>query len=186
MAVCPRSQQGSHRAADVDHRVVNRVADRADVFLGGAGRSADHARLDQRYAERGKEQYDADKQAQWQRITYRREPGCGDGANQKVSSAEDEVGQRKCAPEAQTVGRGTAEDRKEPDPSTESAGQSASLLGGEVQILLQVECERGERAIIGKPLEDLSNVRDPEGPLETGADFFPAFRKTQMWLQSDQ
>ncbi len=65
VAMSPGGEIGPGGTADVDHRVVNGIADRADVFLGSTGRGADHAWLHQRNSECGKDQDKADKQAEW-------------------------------------------------------------------------------------------------------------------------
>src|SRR5256885_1746919 len=51
MRVGPIRDKGSRGAAYIDHGVVDRIADGADVFLGRPGRSADDARFDQRYSQ---------------------------------------------------------------------------------------------------------------------------------------
>ena len=64
MLVGPAGDVGTGGAADVDHGVVNGIADAADVGLGGARGGADDAGLDHGDAERGKNEDDADEEAE--------------------------------------------------------------------------------------------------------------------------
>src|ERR1700722_1623158 len=84
MSMGPRNEIGPGGTADVDHRVINRVADRANVFFGSARRSADHAWLDQGNSERGKNEDETDKQAQRYRVARGRQPRCADRADQEI------------------------------------------------------------------------------------------------------
>ena len=183
VAMGPGSKIGTSSAANVDHGVVNRIANRANVFLGGAGRGADHAGFYQRDAERGKDQDETDKQSERHRVAHRRQPGCADGADQKISGSQDEVCDRKRAAEAQAVGGGPAEDGQKPDHAAEYASQRSGLLGGEIQLLLQIQSQRSERSVVGKALENFGDIGDPEGPLEAGANFTEALRKVQRVSQ---
>src|ERR1700719_1020797 len=100
----PGREIGPCGAADVDHRVVNGIADGANVRLGGAGRGTDHARLHQRDTERREDEDEADKQTERHGVTHRRKPGRSDGTNQEIRGREDQIGYRKSASEAQAVG----------------------------------------------------------------------------------
>src|SRR6266852_1021329 len=61
--VGPVGNERPGSAADVDHGVVNGIADGADILLGGACSSAHHARLNQRDAQGGKNQDASHEQA---------------------------------------------------------------------------------------------------------------------------
>jgi hypothetical protein len=178
----PGCEQRSGSAADVDHGVVNGISDGADVFFGSAGRGADDARLYQRDAECGKDEDEANKQTERYGIAYRRQPGRTDGADQKIGGGENEICHRKRAAKAEAIGGGATEDGEKPYHAAEDAGQGSGLLGGEVQALLQVQGKRSESAVVRKALEDLADIRDPEGTLEAGADLMQAFGKTQDWF----
>ena len=100
--------------------------------FGGARGGADDAGLDHGDAERGKNQNDADEEAERDGVANRREPRGADGTDQKVSGGENQVGDRKRAAEAETVGDRSAEDREKPDHAAEDAGERAGLFGGEI------------------------------------------------------
>ena len=119
------------------------------------------------------------KRAKWHGVAHGRQPGGADGADQKISGGQDEVRHREGAPEADAVSYCPAENRQEPDHAAEDAGQGPGLLGGETQFLLQVQGKGSERAVVGKALENLGDVGDPEGTLEARAYFLPALRKAQ-------
>jgi hypothetical protein len=177
MAMRPGSDKGAGSAADVHHGVVDGIADGADVFLGGARGGTDDARFDERDAQRGKNQDAADKEAERHGIAKRREPGSSNRANQEIGRRQDEVGQREGAAEPEAVGSGSAENRQEPDHAAEDAGQRAGLLRGEVELFLEVEGQRSERAVVGEALEDFRDVGHPEGPLKAVADFLEPLAK---------
>ena len=52
---------------------------------------------------------------------------------------------------------------------------------GEAQPLVEVDREHGLRAVVGEPLEQLGEVRDPERGLEPGPYFLPALREAHTW-----
>src|SRR5262249_41317911 len=104
MRVGPAGDVGSGGAADFDHRVVGRIADAADVFFRGARGGADDARLDERDAERGENEDDADEESERYGVADRGKPACADGADEKVSGGENQIGKRKRAAKAETVG----------------------------------------------------------------------------------
>src|SRR6266852_5016665 len=164
--------------ADIDHGVVNGIADRADVFLGGARRGADDARFDERDAEGRENQDEADEEAERDGIANRRKPGRSDGTDEKVGGGEDEIGERQSAAKTELVCNCAAENGEEPDHAAENAGERSGLLGGKVQLSLQVEGERRKRAIVGEALEDLGDVGNPEGALEPVADFLEPLAQT--------
>ena len=130
--------------------------------------------------ERGQNQNEADEQAERHRIADGRQPRCSNRADQKIRSAKDEVGHRKSAAKAQAVGSGSAENREKPHHAAEDAGQRSGLLGGEIQLLLQIQGERSKRPVVGKTLENFGDVGDPERLLEPGADFLEALRESQI------
>ncbi len=168
-----RGDQRSEEAADVHQRVVNRVADGANVFLRRARSSADHAWLDQRDAQRrqceNKGRYDHQRQAFANGLHPRR----AQRAQQKIRAAEDEVGHRERAAEAHAVGQRASEDGEKPDQAAEEAGERRGLLDGKAQGLVQIARQRGEGRIVREALEELADVGDPEGPLEAGANVVP-------------
>ncbi len=53
---------------------------------------------------------------------------------------------------------------------------------GKLQDFVQVARQRGERRVIGKPLEQFADVGDPEGPLEAGANVIPTLGKAHKKL----
>ena len=179
MAMSPGGEIRSGGAADVDHRVINRVADGTDIFLGSPRRRADHAGFHQRDAECGKDKNAADKQSQRHGVAHRRQPGRSNRADQEIGCGQDEVGHRQRAAKAETVGGGSAEDGEKPYHAAEQASQSPGLFGGEIQFLLQVQGERSKGSVVGKTFENLADVRDPEGSFEAGADLLETFGKGQ-------
>src|ERR1700690_3999718 len=50
---------------------------------------------------------------------------------------------------------------------------------------MQVPHEHGKNCIVRKAFEDLADVRDPEGPFETGANLLQAFGEGQWLLLPD-
>src|SRR6267154_291379 len=73
-----------------------------------------------------------------------------------------------------------AEDRHEPDHAAKDASQRACLFGGEIQLFVEIVGEGGESAVVGEALEDFGDVGDPEGALETGADFLEPLAKAHI------
>src|SRR5580704_17757800 len=183
MLVGPAGDVRSGRAADVDHGVVNRIADAADVFFGGARGGADDGGLDHGDAERGKNEDDADEEAERDGVANGREPGSGDGADEEVGSSENQIGDRERATEAETVGDCSTENGEKPNHAAENAGERAGLLGGEIEFFLEVDGEGREGAVVGEALEDFGDVGDPEGALEAVADFGEAVGEGH-WLCS--
>jgi len=53
------------------------------------------------------------------------------------------------------------------------------LLDFEIQRLVKITGERRESCVVGKPLEKLADIGDPERTLETRANFMQAFGKVQ-------
>jgi hypothetical protein len=177
MAMRPGSDIRASRAADVYHGVVNGVADGADIFFGGASRGAHDAGFYERNAERGKNQNKTDEKTERNNVANRRKPGRADGADQEVSHREDEIRKRKSAAKPKLVRHSAAKDGEKPDHAAEDAGERSGLLGGEVELLLEIDGEGGKGAIVGEALEDLADVGDPEGALEAVANFLEPLAK---------
>ena len=116
------------------------------------------------------------------RVAHRRQPGRSDGANQKIRDSQDEVRHRKSAAEAQAIGDGTTKNGEKPHHAAEDAGQSSRLLSGKIQPLLQVQGERRKSSVVGKTLEDLADVGNPEGPLEASANLVTSVQKKSKRL----
>ena len=157
---------GAGGAADIHQRVVDGVSDGAHVFFGGARCGADHAGLHQRDAERGQGQHKGDENDQRHGVADRSKPRGAERSQQKISAAQDEVGQRKRAAEAHAVGERSAEDGQKPHQAAEESGERAGLLDGEMQDFVEIARQRSEGSVVGEPLEQLADVGDPEGPLE--------------------
>jgi hypothetical protein len=51
------------------------------------------------------------------------------------------------------------------------------LLGGEIELFVEVESKGGEGTVVGEALEDFGKVGDPEGALKAVADFLEALRE---------
>ncbi len=68
---------------------------------------------------------------------------------------------------------------EKPDHAAENSGERSGLFGGEIQPFLQVKRERSKCTVVGEALENLGDIRDPEGPLEASADFAKALGKGQ-------
>ena len=107
------------------------------------------------------------------------EPGGADRTHHEIGDGENQVGQRKRAPEAEPVRQRSANDGQEPDPAAKHPGEAAGPLDIEVQALVQVTRQHGENGIVRKPLKKLTDVGDPERPFEPGADFLEALREGQ-------
>jgi len=99
------------------------------------------------------------------------------GTDQEISDGENQVRERKRAAESQLIRDGPAKNREEPHHAPEDSREGAGLLCGETQLSLQIERQRGERAVIGEALEDFADVGDPERPLEAVANFFKPLAK---------
>ena len=184
----PGGNVGAGGAADVHHGVVDGITDGADIFLGSSRRCSHHAGFDHRNAERRQNQNEAHENHGRNGGPYRGEPRRADGAEQKIGGREDQVGQRESAAKTEAVGDGAAENREKPDHAAEDSGEGASLLGGEIQLFVEIVGEGGESAVVGEALEDFRDVGDPEGALEAGADFVETLAETHFspgWKRSD-
>ena len=153
---------------------------RANIFLRRARRGAHHAGLHQRDAERRQRQHKSHQNHQRHGVAHRRQPRRSQRSQQKIGAAQDQVGQRERAAKSHAVGQRAAEYRQKPHQPAEESGERAGLLGGEMQDFVQIARQRSERRIIGKPLEQLADVGDPEGTLEAGANVAPTLGKAQM------
>jgi len=181
--VRPIRDEGAGGAADVHHGVVDGVAEGANIWLGSPSGGADDAWFYKRNAERWKNQDDADEDAERNRSTNRREPGRADRTDQEIRRSQDEISHRESAAKAELVRDGSTKNRQEPDHASEEAGERAGLLGGEVQFFLEVDGQRGERAVVGEALEDFADVGDPERTLEASSNFAQAFREQKRYLR---
>src|SRR5579863_2519597 len=132
MFVRPAGDVRPGGAADVDHGVVNRIADAADIGLGGARGGADDGGLDHGNAERGENEDDADEETERDGVADWREPGSGDGADEEVGGGKNQIGDRKRATEAKTVGDSSTENGEKPNHAAKDAGERAGLFGGEI------------------------------------------------------
>ena len=112
-------------------------------------------------------------------VAQRSQPCGTDRPQHEIGEGEKQVGQRKCAPEAEAVGKRAANHGEEPDPTAEHSGQAAGAFDVKMQTLVQVASQNGKHGIIGKPLEKLADVGNPERTFEPGADFFEALREGQ-------
>jgi len=177
MAMRPGSDVGTGGATDVDHGVVDGVAERANFFAGSAGGGADDAGLDQRNAESGKNQDETNEDAERNGSADWRKPWGANGAEEEIRASKNQIGERERAAKAEPVGGRAAEDGKKPDHAAEDAGERAGLLGGEAETLVKIVGEGGEGAVIREALKDFGNVGDPEGALEAGADVFEFLAK---------
>src|SRR5882724_10849585 len=178
--VYPSSGIRPRSAADVHHGVVDRIAYGAHAFLGSASGCPHHAWFYQRHAQSGENQDAPHKQAKGNGVADRREPRSADRTDQEVCRCQYQVGDRESAAKPQLVGYRTAENRHKPHHSAEEAGQRASLLGREVEFSLDVEGEGSEYAVVREALEDLADVRDPEGPLEARSYLLESLAKTHF------
>jgi hypothetical protein len=105
-------------------------------------------------------------------------PGGGERAQQEVPDGQHEEGAGQGAPEAEAVGQRPAQNGHEPDHEAVVADEPGGLRAGEAEPLVQVDGEDGLGPVVGEPLEQLGEVRDPEGSLEPGAHLLPALRET--------
>ncbi len=144
--------------------------------------SADDAGFDDGDAQRRQRQHKRRQHDQRHGIADRRHPRCAQRSQQEVGAAEDKICNRERAPESHAIGKRAAEDREKPDEAAEKSGKRAGSLGGEAQGLVQVTRERGERRVVGEPLEEFADVGDPEGPFETGTDIVAALGQGHGWL----
>ena len=175
----PAGNQRTERASDVYQRVIDGITDRANILLRCSSRGANNARFHERDAECRQDQNKGNQWDQRNGVADRREPRRAQRSQQEISSTEDEVSDRKCAAKAESIRHRAANDSKKPDPAAEHSGKAAGLLHVEVQSLVQVAREHGEYRVVGKPLEKLADIGDPEWALESGANLVESFREGQ-------
>src|SRR6185312_10435314 len=180
--VYPGGNIRPRRSADIYQSVVNGIADGANVFLGRPRRGADHARFDQRDAERGKHQHKCHEYDQRHRVANRGQPGRSQRSQQEVGATQDQVGQRQGAAKSQAIGDSSAEYRQKPDQPSKQSGEAARLLYPEVQSLMKIAGQRCERGIVREPFKEFADIGDPERTLKPGANLVQSFGKSQKWL----
>ncbi len=177
----------SRSATDIHQRVIDGVADGAHILFRSARRSADHAGFHQRDAQGRQGQHEGRQGNQRHIVANGGQPGRSQRSQQEVGATQDQVGEGKGATEAHPVSHGSAEYRQKPHQPAEDSGERTRLLGWEMQRFMEVARQRGEGRVIGKPLEQLAEVGDPEGALKAGANVVPTLRKAQIvssWNQS--
>src|SRR2546425_215232 len=84
--------------------------------------------------------------------------------------------------------RGAAENCQKPNHSAENSGECAGLLGGKVQLFVEIVGEGGKCAVVGEALEDFRDVGDPEGTVEAGSYLVETLAETHSpsgWKRSD-
>ena len=113
------SDERADETADIHERVVDGIADGADVFLGGASGGADDGGFDESDADCGKHQHDGNEHGQRNRLADRSEPWRTERAKKEIGSRENEISERKGAAETEAVGHGAAKDGEKPDESAE-------------------------------------------------------------------
>ncbi len=86
--------------------------------------------------------------------------------NKKVRATQNQVSQRKRAPESQPVRHRPAKSCEKPHQPAEKSRQRARLLHRKMQRLVQVPRQRRKCGVIRKPLEQLAYVRHPERSLK--------------------
>src|SRR5260370_37312835 len=85
-----------------------------------------------------------------------------------MGAREKEGWKRKGAAKAKPVSDRSPENRQEPYQAAKEPGQIRSALRRKAEDLVKVARQRREHRVVGKTLEELRDVCDPEGPLETG------------------
>src|SRR5579872_321263 len=113
-------------------------------------------------------------------VVHRSQPGSADRTQREVSDGENQVGQRESAPESESIGDRAANHGEKPHPTAEHPGQTARALDVEMQAFVQVARQNGENGVVRKPFKQLADIRNPEWPLKSSADFFEALRKGQV------
>ena len=112
-------------------------------------------------------------------VAYRGKPGRAQRPEEKIGSAQDEVGERKRATKPEPVRDCATHDGQEPYPAAKHSCEAAGAFDVKMQSLVQVAGEHGENCVVGQPLEKLADVGYPEWPFESGTDFVETFRKGQ-------
>ena len=130
-----RRQIRPRRAANIHQRVVDRISDRPHILFRRARRRPHHARLHQRHAQRRQRQHARNQHSKRQRPTQRREPWRPNRSQHEIRAGQNEVRQRKRAPESQPVRHRSAKRSEEPHQPAEKSRQRPDLLRGKVQRL---------------------------------------------------
>ncbi len=104
--------------------------------------------------------------------------------DQEICGGEDKIGEGESAPEAEPVGSRTAEDGEEPYHAAKNSRQGSSLLGGKIQLFLEIESKGRKGTVVRKTLEDLADIGDPEGRFEAGTNLLQAVGKCQCSSRS--
>jgi hypothetical protein len=176
--VYPGGDKRAERAADIHQRVVDRIADGADIFLGSARGGAHNAGFHQSNSQGGKQQNGGHEEPQRDSFADRSKPGWRDRADQEIRARENQVGKGESAPEPEFVGDGAAKNGQEPDHAAEETCQGSCLFGGKAQFALEIEREGRKCAVVREALENFTDVGDPEGALEAVANFLEALGET--------
>src|SRR5258708_652508 len=113
-------------------------------------------------------------------MTHRRGPASSYGTEKKIRARENQVCKRKGAAKAKPVSDRSPENRQEPYQAAKEPGQIRSALRRKAEDLVKVARQRGEHRVVGKTLEELRDVSDPEGPLETGRYLVEALAETHF------
>src|ERR1019366_2445539 len=71
---------------------------------------------------------------------------------------------------------------QKPHQTAKESGKGARLFRGKFQDFMEIARQRSERRVIGKSLEQLADVGDPERALEAHANVAPTLRKAQNVL----
>src|SRR5579863_7328008 len=113
---------------------------------------------------------DSDQNHEGHGIAHRSKPGGANGAEQEVRAAENQVRQGKSTAKAEAVGDRAAENGQKPDQPAEESGEIRGALGGKGKRFVEITSERGEGGVIAQPFKEFTEIGDPEGALEAGAD----------------
>src|SRR5205807_131814 len=85
---------------------------------------------------------------------------------------------------AESVRDSSPEGSEKPDQASEQPSEAAGLLHSKIQCLMKITGQRCKRGIVGKPLEQFTDIGDPEGTLESGTNLMEAFGKARPWFVS--
>src|SRR5262249_15827179 len=91
---------------------------------------------------------------------------------------QNQVRQRKGAPETEAVGYGPAKNREKPYQAAEQTREIGGALGRKRKRFVEITGKRGERGVVTEAFEEFADVRDPEGAFEAGANFGQSLSKT--------
>src|SRR5206468_2930824 len=122
----------------------------------------------QRDAEGGEHQHKRHEHDQGHGIAQWSKPGSPKRSKQEIRTTQNQIGQRQRPSKAKSVGDSSPESSEKPDQASEQPSEAAGLLDSKIQCLMKITSQRCKGGIVGKPLEQLTNVSDPEGTLESG------------------